>query len=63
MSEIWATIAGMMDKTQPDANPYRHAKTIIGAFELAGSHNARLMMPENTANIIIILKDPTLSAK
>jgi hypothetical protein len=48
---------------QPEANPYKHAKTIIDAFELVGSHTARLMIPENAANIIITLNVPILSAR
>lgn len=63
MSEIWATIAGMIDKIQPDPNPYKHAKTIIGAFELAGNHSPRLITPENAAHTIMTLKGPILSAR
>jgi hypothetical protein len=63
MSEILATIAGMMERVQPETKPYRMLKTMMGALECEGSHTARTKMPHNAVLRIMTLKTPYLSPK
>ena len=63
ISDMEATMAGMMETIKPDAKPYRTAKTMIGAFEDAGSHRARLIIPEKSVKIMQTLKTPYKSPR
>ena len=45
-SEICANMEGRRDTKAPLPKPNSAAKTIMGAFPVAGSHNASVMMPE-----------------
>jgi hypothetical protein len=63
ISDILATMAGMMESVQPDTKPYRMLKTMIGALECEGSHTARMNMPHNAVLRTMTLKTPYLSPK
>jgi hypothetical protein len=62
-SDIEATMAGMIESVKPDANPYSTANTMIGAFEDAGSHRARLIFPEKDVQKMQTLKTPYKSPR
>lgn len=63
MSEIWATKAGMMDKTQPEVNPYKAAKTMRGALAVVGNQIASVKSPERNVKMIMTLNTPYTSPK
>jgi hypothetical protein len=63
MSDILATMAGMMENVQPDTKPYRILKTMMVALECEGSHTARTNMPHSAVLRIMTLKTPYLSPR
>jgi len=62
IGEICAQSAGVRPIPAPEPIPKRAAKTMIGAFPVAGSHNARMRMVVKPLMRIMTLKRPTLSA-
>jgi hypothetical protein len=56
-----ATMAGIIDSVQPDANPYIIAYMMMGAFAAAGNQRARVMIAPNAERTIMTLKTPKVS--
>jgi hypothetical protein len=57
-SDIFATMAGIIDRVHPEVYPYRIAYTIWVAVVLAGSHTAKVKTPASIVCIIMTLKTP-----
>jgi hypothetical protein len=63
MSDMLATMAGIIESVQPDTKPYRILKIMMGALECEGSHTARTNMPHSAVLKIMTLNTPYLSPR